>query len=301
MTRIKLIFSVLNVLVAFTFFAPSAQAQLNKTYVSTLAVSTTSNCDMESPCVSFARALSKTYPGGEIIVMDSGEYGAVSINKAVTINGEGSSISGSSVTFLVNAGANDVVTIRGLSIGGAFSGGTAIKYVSGKQLLIENCSISNQVFTGIEVALSAPGNLVVKNTTIQGLSNGVSNQNGIKQTTTSGALNATLEDVRIVGNYNGMELVNGSLTLSNALISQNSNIGVLAAGGTINMESSGVTSNTVGVQANAGATIRLSNVNVLNNTTGISILPGGVVASFGNNRIAGNTTPGSPNQLLSQQ
>ncbi len=306
MTKMKLIVSMLSVFAAFTFFASSAQAQtFAKTYVSNSGSNSSPNCGNSSPCRTFTAAIAKTWAGGEIIVLDSGEYGSFTITKALTINGDGSTaeITASSFGISINAGANDVVTIRGVSINGlgGLAGGTGIRYQSGKQVLVENCSITGLAFNGIEVALSAPGNLVVKNTTIQGVSNGSNVQNGIKQTTADGALNAVLEDVRIVGNFNGVELVNGSVTLSNSLVSQNSNIGILAGGGTINIESSTMASNAVGVQANTGTTIRLSNVDILNNNTGISILPGGTVASFGNNRIAGNTTPGAPNQLLSQQ
>jgi hypothetical protein len=49
-----------------------------------------------------------------------------------------------------------------------------------------------------------------------------------------------------------------------------------------------------------GATVRISNCDIFNNTTGISAL-GGAVVSFGNNRNAGNGTPGAPTQTVAQQ
>ena len=304
MTKMKLIMSTLGVFTVYLLFATPAQAQLfGRTYVSNSGSNASPSCGSTAPCKAISFAMTKTLAGGEVVVLDSGEFGPIGvITKSITINGDGSAATiSASNGITINAGVNDVVTIRGVSINGVSGGATAIKYQSAKQVLIENCSISNVPFNLIEVALSAPGNLVVKNTTIQGLNNGSNIQNGIKQTTADNALTASLEDVRIIGTYNGLELVNGVVTISNSLVAQNSNIGILAAGGTINVESSRVASNAVAVQANFGAVIRLSNAAILNNTTGISILAGGTVATFGNNKVAGNIFSSLPNAAIGQQ
>jgi nitrous oxidase accessory protein NosD len=72
-----------------------------------------------------------TIAGGEIYVLNSADYGPVTINKAVTITSEGAmagvlATSGAGIT--INAGANDVVNLRGLNIDGANAGAAAIQF-----------------------------------------------------------------------------------------------------------------------------------------------------------------------------
>jgi hypothetical protein len=52
--------------------------------------------------------------------------------------------------------------------------------------------------------------------------------------------------------------------------------------------------------ADGNAVVHISNVMVMNNNTGLSI-PSGQIISFGNNRIALNTTNGTPSSTISQQ
>src|SRR6266567_2283961 len=73
----------------FTFaFASMAQAQATRTWVS--GVGDDANpCSRTAPCKTFAGAISKTAAGGEISVLDPGGFGAVTITKAITLNGDG--------------------------------------------------------------------------------------------------------------------------------------------------------------------------------------------------------------------
>src|SRR6478752_2955435 len=68
--------------------APSATPQM-RTYVSGLG-SDANPCTVSAPCQTFQRALAMTVAGGTIFVLDSANYGPVTINKAVTITSEGS-------------------------------------------------------------------------------------------------------------------------------------------------------------------------------------------------------------------
>src|SRR5215467_13674965 len=104
---------------------PTPQA---RTYVS--GVGSDSNpCTASSPCKTFQAALALTTAGGEIYVLNSANYGPVTINKAVTITSEGAvagilATSGAAIT--ISAGANDVVNLRGLGIDGANTGTVGI-------------------------------------------------------------------------------------------------------------------------------------------------------------------------------
>ncbi len=66
----------------------AASGQATRTWVSGVG-DDVNPCSRTAPCKTFAGAISKTFEAGIINVMDSGGYGAVTINKAITIDGRG--------------------------------------------------------------------------------------------------------------------------------------------------------------------------------------------------------------------
>src|SRR6266550_4525079 len=93
-----------GILVAAT--SSVAHGQATRTWVS--GVGDDANpCSRTAPCKTFAGAISKTAAGGEINALDPGGYGAVTITKAITIDGGGTfaSILSSLVNgIVINAG-----------------------------------------------------------------------------------------------------------------------------------------------------------------------------------------------------
>jgi hypothetical protein len=79
-------------------------------------------CTRAAPCRTFALALTQTAAGGEIDVLDPAGYGAVTINKSISIVNDGVGVaaigasSGNAIT--ITAGASDSVHLRGLTIEG---------------------------------------------------------------------------------------------------------------------------------------------------------------------------------------
>src|SRR5678809_162426 len=65
-----------------------ANAQATRTWVSGVG-DDTNPCSRTAPCKTFAGAISKTATAGEISVLDPGGFGAVTIVKSITINGDG--------------------------------------------------------------------------------------------------------------------------------------------------------------------------------------------------------------------
>src|SRR5687767_3253781 len=63
-----------------------AQAQATRTWVSGLG-NDANPCSLTAPCKTYAGAMLKTAVHGEISTLDPGGYGAVTINKSVTIEG----------------------------------------------------------------------------------------------------------------------------------------------------------------------------------------------------------------------
>src|SRR5450432_3310814 len=109
-----------------------ANAQATRTWVS--GVGDDANpCSRTAPCKTFAGAISKTAAGGEIDALDPSGFGAVTITKAITIAGDGTLASilvAGTNGIIVNAGVNDVVLLRNLSLIG-IGGTNGIYFVAG--------------------------------------------------------------------------------------------------------------------------------------------------------------------------
>src|SRR6201992_1856178 len=79
-------------------------------------------CSRTAPCKTFAGAISKPAPGGEINVLDPGGFGAVTITKPITISSEnfeaGVLVSGTNGIVVSVPNAGDVVILRGLDLEG---------------------------------------------------------------------------------------------------------------------------------------------------------------------------------------
>src|SRR5712671_5269709 len=132
-------------LVSALTFPGVAAAQATRTWVS--GVGDDANpCSRTAPCKTFAGSISKTAAGGEISVLDPGGFGAVTITKAITINGTGTLagiLSAPTAGIIVNAGVNDVVIIRNLSLTGVTTSGSTngIRYIAGKALVVDGVTM----------------------------------------------------------------------------------------------------------------------------------------------------------------
>jgi hypothetical protein len=293
----------LSFIVCALLGTPLAHAQATRTWVSGVG-DDVNPCSRTAPCKTFAGAISKTAAGGEISVLDPGPFGSVSINKSLTINGDGSLAgilaTGAGVSGVtVNAGAADVVILRNLSINGAGTGTNGIRYIGGGMLVVDRCTVYG--FTnGINVLLGASGRLVVENSSIEDSTKGVL----VNKSGGTPRIDVTMNHVSIRGNTNGIENVHGFTSVTDGTVSQNSGFGVLASGGAVTVENSMLTSNGTAIQVNTGATIRLSNNGVYDNQLGF-VCNGGILASAGNNRKGNNTggagTPCAPNAAINVQ
>src|SRR3981189_2318723 len=103
MLRNGFLLAALAAAAALGLAAPSAHAQATRTWVSGPR-SDANPCSRTAPCKTFAGAISKTAPGGEINALDPGGYGAVTITKSITIDG-----GGGQVASTLAAGSNGIV------------------------------------------------------------------------------------------------------------------------------------------------------------------------------------------------
>ena len=84
MRKFGLLLALSVAAICATSFVTPASAQATRTWVS--GVGDDANpCSRTAPCKTFAGAISKTAPGGEINVLDPGGFGAVTITKSITI------------------------------------------------------------------------------------------------------------------------------------------------------------------------------------------------------------------------
>src|SRR5690348_12870175 len=139
------------------FLASFANGQASRTWVS--GVGDDANpCSRTAPCKTFAGAISKTAAGGEIDALDPAGYGAVTITKAITIDGGGGQVASVLVSgtngIVVQAGPSDVVILRNLRINGIGSGINGIRFLSGKDLNVENVYVFGFTQNGIDIALN---------------------------------------------------------------------------------------------------------------------------------------------------
>ena len=298
MKKLHLALNFLAILAISLLFSSAAQAQATRTWVS--GVGDDANpCSRTAPCKTFAGAISKTAAGGEISVLDPGGFGAVTITKAITIDGDGTlaGILAATVNgIIVNAGVNDAVTIRSISINGtsgANIGLNGIRFLAGRTLRVENCSISGFSQRGIDVvhtSTTTPGELLVQNTSFDSI-----NTSAIRIDHAAGAVpvSAMINNVRVDRTSIGVDVVQDSTaTISNSVFSQITNQAVVAEGtAIINLVNSTLFKNGTGISAfTSGSTIRITGSSIFNNGTGVNVAAGGTCIRFQNNQVFGNTT-----------
>lgn len=297
-----------------------AAAQATRTWVS--GVGDDANpCSRTAPCKTFAGAISKTAAGGEIDVLDSGGYGAVTITKSITIDGSNGSIAGVLVAGTNGVTVNDggagtaVVTLRNLDIEGLGLSSSApgirgINFVSGVILNVQNCVIRNfrdaANGTGISFTPSTAARLDVDNVLLTGNGNNAVGGGIVIKPTGTGSVVASLNRVRADQNSNVGLLVStvgvtggaGNLVnvVDSAFNQDGTGITSLTAAGTpvakIMLDHVDVSNNNIGISAGgtANALVMVGNSTVTGNSTGLQVTSPAVIGTYANNRVNGNTT-----------
>ncbi len=267
-------------------------------------------CSRTAPCKTFAGALAKTAPGGEINCLDPGGFGTVTITFSLTISCEIGTAGVVGVpmsnTIIINAGTTDVVTLRGIDIDGQSVGNSGIVILQAQAVQIEKCIIRNFRTSGSQTGIITLGGstifLYVTDSTIS------SNGYGIYLASTGGFKVASLKNVTITGStFDGLQLAspNAFANVTNSIISGNgaSAVNAAAASTTANIDRSVMANNIVaGLNASAGGSIiRASGNNIYNNTNGVLIAGGATIQSDGTNK-HGNSNGGAqvPNAGFAQ-
>jgi Right handed beta helix region len=268
-------------------------------------------CTVTAPCRFFQAAVAATDASGEVIVLDSGEYGGVVITQSVSLIAPtgvfaGISISnGANAVVIATPGVN--VILRGLNING---GGNGIRMVAGNKLTVKSCVISNMGASGIRV--TGPTTVRVVDTIIRdngsfgilledgalgtitravvsgSTSVGVVARGQLAGTMTSADIADSVMDKNLSGvvatSDNATAIVNVTIRDSSAVgNSQNGFAAVSSAFGKVSLTASNniVSNNGVGIQAGFGGTSVVASGNTVsgNSVAGLQNIVGG---SLGN-------------------
>jgi hypothetical protein len=253
-------------------------AQATRTWVS--GVGDDANpCSRTAPGRTFA--LAQTLADGEIDALDPGSFGTVTVTQGLTLDGCGT-LAQVAVTsgpgIVVNA-PGAVVVLRNLVLTGLGSTTSGIHFQAGSLLIVEHCRIQGFAQSAIQADASA-GQLVLRDVTVTGSPVGVA--------MAGSGLTGSFEDLVAQGNLIGLQVQAGSLAVTRSQIAGNASCGIQATGGTVTLSGCLVAGNGgAGVQAASGATVRAIDTGIYDNGAGFENL-GGILASAGGNRVAGN-------------
>jgi len=182
--------------------ASFADAGLFRAYLSAHGADTNS-CALADPCRLLPAALAAVADGGEVWILDSGNFNTaqVDISKSVTILAVPGSLgslvipdNGSAVSI---AGAGINVTLRNLVVVNLGKNPLhGITFDQGQQLLVEGCEMSggDQSNGSSGIYVTANGVVTVRNTTLKTFSQGISIHNNAR---------ATLIDSTIINTQEG--------------------------------------------------------------------------------------------------
>ncbi len=270
-------------------------------------------CSRSAPCLTFAGAFANTLAGGEINCLDSGDYGAVTITRAVAIVCDTAKahirVAGSD-GIVVNAGASDAVTLSGLDIAAdptntAFSG---IRLLSAGSLAIADTQLRG--FAGANYAVTIVPTVPTVTVLVDRVSvasSTASSAGGLLVSPASGGTaKVSILHSRFDGSAGtgvrfdsvGKTGVTIAALIQDSLLTAN-NVALLAKApvgtGTISLTVLGSTfsRNSYGASINGAVTALFGDSTISTNGTGLAVMGGAVVRSAGDNRLGGNTSDGA--------
>ena len=291
-------FAAALVLVAALAVPATSFAQATRTWISGVG-DDVNPCSLTAPCKTWAGAIAKTAPGGEIDALTPGGFGTVTITKSITLSGVGTnaSILASGTTgVFINAAPTDRVTLTNLNINGAGTtlGIDGVRIMSAANVRLENDNIFNFSNDGVNFASNATtgspqAHLVIENSIIEG--NGAAGVAATPQTSVG-------ERASILGSHidgNGCGVTAGGVctattgagfpvianTIGSSLLDNGSGAGAGAGSGAA-IQSIGSTAASV-----------VGGDEILGNKIGFSKVAGGLIETFGDNDVFGNSTNGT--------
>jgi hypothetical protein len=289
-------------------------------------------CTRTQPCRTLQAGVNAAPAGGEVQVLDSGEYtpqntpaaGAVAIHKSITISSIGARASLTSRQqfdggiFIGNEGIN--VVLRGLHLNGAGVGDYGIAIGSDASVHIEHCTIERFTQHGISGSIGAElfiSNTVLRENGLNGIDWGNTplmidrsrfERNGASGLSVAYSFRSTVTRSTFAGNgYHGIAVGGGRMSVEEVTATYNGTAiddgaGIRNYGAPLTLEHFIARGNDIGLsvgEASSGTRVVLSNSVITNN--GIGIHNEGFIRTRGNNLIRGNNTNLQGNPLVPVQ
>ena len=268
---------------------------------------TATNCTAAAPCRFFQSAMTVTDNNGEVIVLDSGGYGAVTITQSVALIAP-PGVYGGITVFASATGVNIAaplinVVLRGLTINGQRGTYGIFMNSGGGRLSVENCVIANMTDTGIYAFGS--GDIRIVDSTFR--------SNGVQGIFLFNGMRGTIARTIVSASGSTGILVSGITAGTNTLVDiadttvdattfgNGDGIVVASSNATaavkVSVRDSRVTRNSryaMSAQSTAGgpATLNASNNIVSNNGYGLAALSSGARVIAGGNTVTGNPISG---------
>jgi hypothetical protein len=276
-------------LLALGLCATTAHAQPPRVFVAAQG-SDSNPCSFAAPCRTFQHAHDVVPAGGEINLLDPAGYGAVTITKAISIQGHGFAgitVPSAANAITINAGFGDKISLRGLLLDGTGVGAFGIEFNTALSLMVQDCvvrsfskgmffhakatttqqlAVSNSYFidghSGITMQTENVGTLTVAvdrtgfyNNTGGGLNADGSFGTGGLYVAVTDSVSANNQEGFTVQTFTGQSVVNFSVTHS---LVEGNVIGLSASGtnATLWLAQSTLTGNAAGFQLFFSATIQ---------------------------------------------
>jgi len=305
----------------FALHGAPAHALSARTLVSAAIGNDANDCTSSvTPCRSFQAAHDRTADQGEVVVLDPGGYGALTITKSISVSsdaGEASIlVSGGNTGITINAAAGaGYVNLRGLTVQGIEGGAsTGLRFNTGVSLTITNCVIRNHTGNGIEFFSQGPAsNLSVTDSLVSDNGGSGIAVNAFFFTT---RMNVALSRVTLVSNSkDGLAVIantNGSgrisASVADSLASGNGGAGFHNFGdgegvASIVVQRSIASNNHIGLLVEGGGFIGVASFIRVGESTvsGNDVSWQGLVVSYGDNAINGNFDNDPAPRLISKK
>jgi len=294
--------------------ATPAGATGPKMWVSNVGVDSGTCGAVTSPCRHFQQAHDNVDSGGEIGVLNPGDYGTLFITKSVFVTNDGTGeaavlTSTDAFGVFVEAGVGDAVGLRGLVVDGKGRVTIGIEILRASAVHIQNCVVRNVEADSAWGIVHHPTNnakLFVSDTIVYNSGTTLGTGGLLVQPQPGGGADVVLDRLHLENNVVGL-WVDGRHTTGNgthvvirdSVVSGNASDGIVAisipdrAPAFVIVEHTSSVSNAgIGIHANGPrAVIVLNDDTISRNGTGILAESSGQVLSFGNNKNFNNLGP----------
>lgn len=263
-------------------------------------------CSLAAPCRNVNYALTQVAAGGEINLIEAGDYAPATLTKSVTVQTAPGIIASFSAAvgpiITINAGPNDVVRLIGLTMDGQNAAARGVSANTARVVQMDRLTVTRFTSQGITLNNNSSRN-VISNTTVANCNVGI-----VVGAVTSGSptgistVQAVIENCQVencqYGYSAAANFANNStlVTIRNSAANHCSVAGFIGGvtSGTVRLTLENILAahNATGIQTAAGVTMRVSGSTVVGNTTGLAA-GGGSLLSRLNNTVEGNGTNGT--------